>query len=61
MPLMDGYEATRQILHNSPSIKIIVQTAYADDISRSLEAGCIGFISKPFNRKQFVELIEEFL
>jgi len=61
MPLMDGHEATRQILHHTPSIKIIVQTAYADDISRSLEAGCVGFISKPFNKKQFVELIEEFL
>jgi CheY-like chemotaxis protein len=61
MPLMDGYQATREILHNSPSVKIVVQTAYADDISRSLEAGCVGFITKPFNRKQIVELIKEFL
>jgi PAS domain S-box-containing protein len=59
MPLMDGYEATRQILHTSPAIKIIVQTAYADDISRSLEAGCIGFISKPFTKNQFVKMVNE--
>jgi CheY-like chemotaxis protein len=56
---MDGYEATRQILHTSPAIKIIVQTAYADDISRSLEAGCIGFISKPFTKNQFVKMVNE--
>jgi PAS domain S-box-containing protein len=61
MPLMDGYEASRQILLQSPSMKIIVQTAYADDIARSLKAGCVGFISKPFNRKQFVRLVEDYL
>ena len=61
MPLMDGYEAARIILLNNRSMKIIVQTAYADDIAKSLEAGCVGFISKPFNRKQFIELMKEFL
>lgn len=61
MPVMDGYQATRQILLHSPSMKIIVQTAYADDIAKSMQEGCVGFISKPFNRKQFVDLVEEFL
>jgi CheY-like chemotaxis protein len=61
MPEMDGYEAARHILQHSPSMKIIVQTSYADDIAKSMQAGCAGFISKPFNRKQFVDLVKEFL
>jgi CheY-like chemotaxis protein len=61
MPLMDGYTATRKILDHSPDMKIIAQTAYGDDEARCLEAGCAGFISKPFVKKQFIKLVKEFL
>lgn len=60
MPLMDGYTAIRKILDHAPEMKIIAQTAYGDDEARSMEAGCAGFISKPFVKKQFIKLVKEF-
>lgn len=61
MPLMDGYEATRQILEEKPDAKILAQTAYADDEIKAIESGCMGFISKPFVKDRFVSLVREYL
>lgn len=61
MPLMDGYEATRQILEERPDVKILAQTAYADDEIKAMESGCSGFISKPFIKDRFVSLVREYL
>ncbi len=61
MPLMDGYEATKQILEQSPEIKIIAQTAYSDDKEKALRSGCKGFISKPFDRYHLRTLVTEYL
>lgn len=61
MPLMDGYEATRQILENKPDARILAQTAYADDEIKAIESGCMGFISKPFIKDRFVSLVREYL
>ncbi len=59
MPFMDGYEATRQILKKRPHMKIIAQTAYADDGAEALRSGCSGFISKPFVKNKFVSIVKE--
>lgn len=61
MPLMDGYEATRQIKEERPDVKILAQTAYADDEIKAMESGCSGFISKPFVKDRFVNLVREYL
>jgi PAS domain S-box-containing protein len=61
MPIMDGYEATRQILEKQPEAKILAQTAYADDEIKAIESGCMGFISKPFVKDRFVSLVREYL
>ena len=61
MPLMDGYEATKQILERSPDIKIIAQTAFSDDKEKALESGCTGFISKPFDKHHLMSMVKEFL
>ncbi len=61
MPLMDGYEATRQILEESPNIKIIAQTAYSDDKEKAINSGCAGFISKPFDKHHLMSLVKEYL
>jgi PAS domain S-box-containing protein len=61
MPLMDGYEATKQIHQESPDIKIIIQTAYSDNKEKAIESGCSGFISKPFDKQHLVSLVREFL
>jgi len=53
MPLMDGYEATKQIKGFMPNLPIIAQTAYFTDIdkSKAIACGCIDFISKPIKRE----------
>jgi CheY-like chemotaxis protein len=61
MPLMDGYEATKQIKEQSPDVTILAQTAYADDEIKALESGCTGFISKPFVKDRFISLVKEYL
>lgn len=61
MPLMDGYEATKQIKKESPETCIIAQTAYStkEDIEKALSAGFDDFLSKPIREKLFREIIEK--
>jgi CheY-like chemotaxis protein len=52
VPIIDGYEATRQIRQRAPPSyhpHIIALSGYSDDRSRQLafEAGCDEFIQKP--------------
>ena len=61
MPVMDGYEAVKLIREINNNVPIILQTAYADDRIRSVESGCNGFLSKPFNKEQLISLIKEYL
>jgi PAS domain S-box-containing protein len=61
MPVMDGYEATKQIKGFMPNLPIIAQTAYSTDIdkSKALACGCIDFLSKPIKRELLFSKIEE--
>jgi CheY-like chemotaxis protein len=61
MPVMDGYEAVKLIRETNKEVPIIMQTAYADDRIKSVESGCNGFLSKPFNKEQLISLIKEYL
>jgi two-component system, NarL family, response regulator LiaR len=48
MPGMDGIQATRAILEQHPSVKVIILTSYVEDdlIQEALQAGAIGYILK---------------
>jgi len=48
MPGMNGLEATRQIVRNVPSAKVLVLTSYGDDdyVTQLLEAGATGYLVK---------------
>ena len=63
MPDMDGYEATKQIKALRPELPVIAVTAYAmtGDEDKTIEAGCDGYLPKPFAREQILELIHIFL
>ena len=52
MPVMDGFEATKQILEINPDFPIIAQTAfsYSEEKNRILGIGCIDFIAKPIEK-----------
>ncbi|MEI6679392.1 MAG: histidine kinase dimerization/phospho-acceptor domain-containing protein [Mariniphaga sp.] len=60
MPVMDGYEATRQIRYFNSNVKIIAQTAYAlhGDYEKALEAGCNDYTTKPINKDHLITLIQ---
>ena len=62
MPVMDGIAAIKEIRKFS-AIPIIAQTAYNldDDRRRCMESGCNGFIGKPFNITQLMNLVNNFL
>ena len=48
MPGMNGLEATRQIVRNVPSAKVLVLTSYGDNdyVEQLMEAGAKGFLVK---------------
>ena len=49
MPVMDGYEAIKQIKHFKPDIPIIAQSAFAmlEDEKKAIDTGADDYISKP--------------
>ncbi len=59
MPVMDGYEATKQIRKINAGIPILAQTANAmvEDKSKSLDAGCDDYVAKPVNKKVLLNKI----
>jgi CheY-like chemotaxis protein len=60
MPVMNGYEATRQIKELNKTLPIIAQTAYAmtDDRRKALEAGCDDFIAKPIGKEELLRKMD---
>ena len=54
MPVMDGYEATREIRKFSLQVPIIAVTAfaYASDEQKAMENGFNAYMSKPINAGQ---------
>ena len=63
MPIMNGYEATRQIKQIRPELPVIAQTAYAmaEDRKRAIEAGCDDFIAKPIGKEDLLSKIASFI
>ena len=65
MPVMDGYEAIREIRKYSAKIPIIAVTAfaYASDEQKVMESGFDGYMPKPINAKllkaQLVDIMQK--
>jgi len=61
MPILDGYEATKQIKEFKPDLPIIACTAYSirEDKIRAIEAGCDAHISKPIDKNELLDLIKK--
>jgi PAS domain S-box-containing protein len=63
MPLVDGYQATRQLREAGYSRPIIAMTAHAmrEEREKSLRTGCNGHLTKPINRQALIDsLIDAF-
>jgi two-component system cell cycle response regulator DivK len=65
LPEMDGYEATRQIrtVPELAHVPIIAVTSYAlsGDEAKARDAGCNGYVAKPFSPRELLAKIREFL
>ena len=67
MPIMDGYEATRQIRASAHpealSIPIIATTAnaFSEDVSAALACGMNGHIAKPIDYKKLYTVLESLM
>ncbi len=63
MPVMDGYEATRQIKATAAgqTTKIIALTAssFEEERARILAAGCDDYLRKPFREEELFELMSK--
>ncbi len=48
MPLLNGLEATRQVLKAVPKIKVLMLSAHSDDayVQNAIESGAVGFLLK---------------
>lgn len=63
MPVMNGYDATREIKKIKPELPVIALTAYAfdKDKNKCSEAGCNDFLAKPILKKELLEKLDNFL
>ena len=63
MPLINGYECTRRIKEERPSLPVIAQTAYAMSGERevSREAGCDDYLSKPIKVSELLETLSRYI
>ena len=63
MPVMNGYDATREIRRLSTDVPIIAVTAfaYATDEQRVMESGFSGFVAKPIQASRLKGLILDVL
>src|SRR5665647_968086 len=61
MPIMNGYEATRQIRLFNEVVIIIAQTAFAlsGEEEKVKNAGCNAYISKPINKANLISIIKK--
>lgn len=64
MPVMDGYEATREIRKledkKLAEIPIVAMTAnaYADDKAKAFETGMNAYLTKPIDKKEFLKVLK---
>ncbi len=65
LPVIDGWEATRQVKANpdTSDIPVIALTAHAmsGDRSKALEAGCDDYDTKPIDLRRLLGKVQAFL
>lgn len=62
LPDMEGLDVAKEILGNSEKkVPIVALTAHTgDDLTQKvIDAGCMGYLSKPFEPKQLAEIVRK--
>ncbi|MEZ7873370.1 MAG: response regulator [Bacteroidales bacterium] len=60
MPVLNGFDALKQIKIIKPELPVVAQTAYAlsDDEQNIRAAGFDGYIAKPIMKNQLINILE---
>lgn len=63
MPVMDGIEATREILKIDPMAKIVMCSALGQEplVIESIAAGAKDFIVKPFSPEKVIRVLDQIM
>ena len=63
LPVMDGYEATRQIRKMFPSLPIIGLSAHAmqGDDDKAIAAGCTDYLTKPVDEDLLLKKLKRYI
>jgi len=65
MPIVDGFSMVRELKSHADTrhVPVVVVTGMdnAESRAKALEAGCVGFIAKPIDMRQFPKQIAQFL
>jgi two-component system cell cycle response regulator DivK len=63
LPVMDGYEATRRIRAQFPSMPIIGLSSHAmpGDAERATQAGCNDYLTKPIDEDLLLHTLQKYL
>jgi DNA-binding NtrC family response regulator len=61
MPHMNGLDACKIILGLDPAVKVVMMSGYSEDrlMEEAITCGAVAKISKPFDLKTIVTLIED--
>jgi len=61
MPLLNGLDATRQIMHDMPTSRVIILSSYSDDeyVEQLMDAGAIGYLLKQTASNDVIKAIRE--
>ena len=59
MPVMDGFEATREIRKFNKDVIIIAETNYANLYEKCIEGGFNDYIRNPFSKEELIEIIRK--
>lgn len=58
LPDLDGVELVRELRRRAPCVRIVVITAYHERRGEAMAAGASGFLGKPFDPEQIVQIVE---
>ena len=61
MPIMNGTTATREILHLDPNARIVFISADNTIENEAIEAGALGFLTKPLRSGNLFAAIEKYV
>jgi DNA-binding NtrC family response regulator len=63
LPDGSGLDVLRKIKEIDDSTKVLITSGFElhEDIEKAIEEGAIGFISKPFNREQIINMIQQII